>query len=151
VWRGFAELVDRAWPRVPLALLGLSAVILVVALIVSPAPSDRVQIDDVVHHFGQAAADRRGDAACALLGPVARRQVVAPVPTESCTDYVQTFGVGFDAGAVAHATIRQVQIVGSRAAIPRSGLVDAQGDALGLSLGLERDGDGWRIAAFKRG
>jgi hypothetical protein len=151
VWRGLAELVDRAWPRVPLALLALSALVLAIALIASPKPSDTVQIHDLVHDFGKAAADRRGDDACRLLTPLARAEVTAQIPTEPCDRYVRSFGVGFDASSLGGATIRRVQIVGSRAAIARADLVDGKGDALGLAIGLQRVGGDWRIAGFKRG
>src|SRR5438067_3741844 len=72
--------IDRLWPWGPIALVGLALLIGLNSIAKQPPKSDTDVIADVVHKFGKAVEDKRGEDACALLTPAAQSQLVEQVP-----------------------------------------------------------------------
>lgn len=142
--------VDRLWPWGPIVLVALAVLTGLNSIANRPAPSDTDQIADVVHDFGKAVDDKRGEEACALLTPAARRQLVAEVPTVTCPVAVRSFGLGFDPRALGDASIRAITVHGTTGIIRRADLVTANDVSIGLELTFAKTDGHWRISGLSR-
>lgn len=140
--------VDRAWPALPLIALGLAVVVALVGILAAPRATDLQRIDDAVGDFAGAVAERRGEDACALLTPAAQQAVAARLGTVDCAGTVRSFGLGFDAGRLRVATVRDATVTGNRASVAREQLVLPDGAPYRGGLTLERAGDRWRLATL---
>ncbi len=140
--------VDRAWPALPLIALGLAVVVAVVGVLAAPREGDLARIDDAVHDFARAVQEQRGEDACALLTPAARRAVAQRLGTVGCAGTVRSFGIGLDAGRLRVATVREATITGDRAGVAREQLVLPDGAPYRGGLTLERAGGGWLLATL---
>ncbi len=145
--RGSARAVDRAWPALPLAALGVAALVAVVGVVAAPQPSETARIVGTVHDFAAAVQEKRGEDACALLTPAGRQAVTAQVGTLGCAATIRSFGYGIDPGVLRVARVTGGQIAGDRATIPRAQLLAPGGRPVGRTITLERIGGEWRIAA----
>jgi hypothetical protein len=138
--RRLSELIDRTWPRLPLALVALAALVVVVSLATAPGPGDAEQVGDVVEDFGVAAADRDGEGMCDALTPRLRAAVAARIDRLDCPRFARSFGLGTPGRQLRDAPREPVVLRGDRAAqaLP----------TIGIRLDLERTAAGWRIAAL---
>lgn len=139
--------IDRAWPALPLLALVLAAIVAVVGTVAAPRPSDADRIAAAVEDFAQAAQERRGADACALLTRAAQQATAARTGTLDCEQTLRSFGPGFNAGALRVARVVAVQVTGDRATIARDQLLAPDGTVFGATITLERIDGGWRIAA----
>ncbi|MDQ3632253.1 MAG: hypothetical protein M3417_13475 [Actinomycetota bacterium] len=139
--------IDRAWPALPLLTLMIAALVAVIGIVAAPRATDADRIADTVEDFAQAAQERRGADACALLTPAAQQATAARTGTLSCAETIRSFGVGFDSGALRVARIVAVSVTGDRATIARDQLLAPDGKPFGRALALERIDGAWRIAA----
>jgi hypothetical protein len=142
--------IDKLWPWGPIVLLVLAVLTGLNSISKQPAKSDPDQINDVVHNFGKAVADKRGEDACALLTLAAQKQLVAEVPTVTCPVAVRSFGLGFDPIALGGATLKKINVTGTSATIARPDLVTAHDVSIGLALTFAKTGGHWQISALTR-
>lgn len=139
--------IDRAWPALPLLALLIAAIVAVIGTAAAPRATDADRIADAVNDFAQAAQERRGADACALLTPAGQQATAARTGTLDCAGTLRSFGPGFDAGRLRVARVVGVEVTGDRATIARDQLLVPDGKPFGRTITLERiDGD-WRIAA----
>lgn len=142
--------VDRLWPWGPIVLVALAVLTGINSIANRPPPSDTDRIADVIHDFGKAVDDRRGEDACALLTPKAQRELVAEVPTVTCPVAVRSFGLGFDPRALGDASIKAITVTGARGIIRRADLTTQGGVAIGLQPTFLKVGGDWRIDGLGR-
>lgn len=143
--------IDKLWPWGPVALVVLAVLVGLNSIANQPPDPDTDQIADVVHDFGKAVGDRRGEDACALLTPEGQRQLVAQVPTVTCPVAVRSFGLGFDPIALGEASIKAITVQGATGVITRADLTNGQGISLGIALTFAKTGEHWRISGIDRG
>ena len=141
-----ARPVDRAWPALPLAALGVATLVALVGIVAAPQPSETDRIADTVEDFAAAVQEKRGEDACALLTPKGQQATAARLGTLGCAETIRSFGFGLDPGALRAARVASVQIVGDRATIPRAQLIVPGGKPFGRTIALERIDSEWRIA-----
>ncbi len=142
------SLLSRAWPLVPIALVGVALAIVVVGVLTAPAETPRERIAETVEAFAAAVDERRGEDACALLTPAAERATAASIGTVDCATVVRSFGYAVDTGPLRVATILRADVVGEKATIAPDQLIVPGGKPFGPGLALERVGDEWRVAGF---
>lgn len=142
--------IDRLWPWGPIALVVLAVLTGLNSIAHQPAKSDTDHIGDLVHDFGKAVDDRRGEDACAMLTPAAQQQLVAQVPTVTCPVAVRSFSLGFDPAALGEASIKAITVRGTAGVIRRTDLTNAAGISLGLGLTFRKTGGRWLISGLHR-
>ncbi len=140
--------LNRAWPALPLGLLLLAAIVVVIGVVAAPAPTDTRRVEDAVHDLARAVRETRGEDACALLTPAARRVVAARTGTLSCAATLRSFGLGVDAAALEASRVTGVTVTGDRAMVAREQLLQPDGTPFGRGVALQRDADGWLVAGL---
>lgn len=141
--------VDRAWPRLAVALLGAAALVALLGLVLAPreSPADRVR--DAVSDFAGAVERRQGTQACGLLTPAAQLATAQRTGTLDCARTIQTFGAGIDTAGLADARIAKVTVTGPTATIAASDVLRGDGSPLGLAITLQQVLGHWRIAGVQ--
>ncbi len=142
--------IDKLWPWGPIVLVVLAVLTGINSIAKQPPESDTDRIADVVHNFGEAVDNKRGDEACAMLTSDAQQQLVAEVPTVTCPVAVRSFGLGFDPYALGRSNIKAIHVVGTTATIGRTELVNERDVPIGIGLALSKVGGEWQISAIQR-
>jgi hypothetical protein len=142
--------IDKLWPWGPIVLVALAVLTGINSIAKQPPKSDTDKIADVVHDFGKATDNKRGEEACALLTASGRRALVAQVPTVTCPVLVRSFSLGFDTRALSIANIKAITVTGTTGTIRRDELLDERDAPLGIALTLTKEDGQWRISAIDR-
>ena len=145
---GLSGVVDRFWLKATAALLGLAAVIALVAVITQPGERDGDQVRNVLRDFVTAAGDRDGDAACKLLTPNLRSAVVAIVPGTTCESYARSFG--FDVAGLGAVSVNVPADLPDKVVLDGSNTLGPDGKPIGRGVTLVHTDDGYRIDQLTR-
>lgn len=142
------DLVHRAWPWVPLALLAVALIVVLAAFAVQPSVQDDDRVRYTFEDFVDAAGNRDASAACALLTAQGQRALTAAVPGVSCETYARSFG--FDVSGLGGVTLNLPRKLPDTVVLDRTNMVAADGTPVLRSLQLVRVGDDYRIASLTR-
>lgn len=144
----FSALVDRAWPWAALAFAALAAVVVVIAFATQPGRRDDDRVRDTLVDFVNAATNRDGDTACALLSAHGRQVTTSLVPGVTCASYARSFG--FDVAGLGGVTLTLPAELPDRVVLDQSNMRGPDGQPVGRRVELVRVGDDFRIDAIGR-